>query len=213
MQKNGFVRLNTTLKPPPGVAEAVIVLSKDVDKEHTAFFVLDDKHFFPHVTVYSPEYPRREQAEVLSRVEKLAASTPKLTLKYVHATSSQGYIGLQLASTDSVRSLHEQLVEKLNPLRGGRLRDKYREDASDYHVRFSAKQKENIKNYGYPGAMALYRPHMTVIRLKNEQEAQKVAEKLSWVIGEMTFVQIGVYAMGEHGTCTKELAVFDLQRP
>ena len=211
MQKNRLVRLNTALKPPPDVAGAVTALSKKIAETHDAYFTLDAERFFPHLTIYSPEYPKAEQAKILSNVEMVAGKTPKLTLKYVGTTSEQGYIGLRMELTDEIRSLHGALVEMLNPFRGERLRAAYREDAADYKMRFSKEQKENIKQYGYPGAMSLYNPHMSVIRLKDEAEAMEVAEKLSWSIELFKFERLAVYAMGEHGTCTKELASFELQ--
>jgi len=211
MQKKNFIRLNTVLRSPPGVGEAITALSREIAETYDEYFILDAEQFFPHVTIYAPEYPSAKQSNVLSSVEAIALKTSRLTLGYVGTTSKQGYVGLRMKLTDEMRDLHIELVEKLNPLRGEQLRAAYREDAADYQMRFSDDQKGNIKKYGFPEAMSLYNPHMTVIRLKDEAEAKEVAERLSWIIDSFEFTQLGVYAMGDHGTCIEELAAFDLQ--
>ena len=112
---------------------------------------------------------------------------------------------------DFIKSLHEETVRKLNPFRAGHIREKYR-PGSDYHLDFSKEQLKNIAEYGYPDAMSLYKPHITIIRLKDNSLAETIAKTISW--GEPThFIvdKLATYTMGESGTCKDLVKEFTLK--
>ncbi|MDO8579371.1 MAG: DUF1045 domain-containing protein, partial [bacterium] len=105
-----------------------------------------------------------------------------------------------------IQQAHEKIVSVLNPLREGRIRDKYKE----YHMEFNSEELENIEKYGYPGAMDLYNPHLTITRLKDENKAKEILSTIEWDISGFTVNKIGVYKMGEHGTCRELIKEFNL---
>lgn len=76
---------------------------------------------------------------------------------------------------------------------------------------FTPEQKENIKKYGYPDAMSLYFPHLTIIRLKDELLAKKISKDINWNISEFIVNKLAIYEMGEHGTCRKLVKEFLLK--
>lgn len=77
-------------------------------------------------------------------------------------------------------------------------------------MEFTAAQLKNINDYGYPGAINLYNPHLTITRLKDKNKAQEVLSIVRWNIPEFTADKIGVYKSGEHGTCRELVKVFNL---
>ena len=111
-------------------------------------------------------------------------------------------------SSPEIKRLHERIVKILNPLREGHLKGKY--EAPAYRMKLSQEKKENIAKYGYPGAMTLYHPHLSIIRLEEEFSAEKVAETIKWNAVEFIVDKLVVYTMGENGTCNKLVREFAL---
>jgi len=209
MSVDKFIRLNTALKLPDKVAEETIALSCEIAKDNKAVFVLDGIRFHPHITVYSPEYPEKNLDNVLKNTEEIAKSTEKVKLIFEQIDTKQGFIVVGFVFSSEIKRLHERVVEILNPLRESYLKGKY--EASDYRMKLSQEKKENIIKYGYPGAMALYNPHLSIIRLEDEFLAEKVAETIKWNAVEFVVDELAVYAMGENGTCKKLVREFALR--
>lgn len=209
MPDQDYVRLNAILVIPEEIETAAIDLSKKLGDENEALFILGREQCQPHITVYSPEYPKSAQEEVVAVVKRVATPMEPIRLHVVGASSGQGYIGLQVSLTPEIKQLHENLVAQLNPLRGGRVRGTY---APDYHLKFSDEQIKNIEAYGYHNAMSLYHPHLTLIRLQNEQRAKEIAQTLEWPHQDVIVKAIAVYEMGEHGTCQKLVREFSLKK-
>lgn len=210
MNENKFIRLNTAFKPPKYIAEKAIVLSREISKENGVFFVLDAIHFHPHITIYSPEYPKSNIDKILKIIEKITSNTAKLKFQFLKISGEQGFISVKFNYSPEIKSFHEEIVTKLNPLREGRIKGR-RKEGSDYQMNFNPEQKENIKKYGYPDAMNLYSPHLTITRLKEESSVEQISKNLNWDISQFTVDEIGVYKMGEHGTCQELVKEFNLR--
>ncbi|MFH1366998.1 MAG: 2'-5' RNA ligase family protein [Patescibacteria group bacterium] len=208
MTEEKYIRLNTVLKPPQEIVEKVITLSQEIGKKHAAEFILDGRNFFPHLTLYSPEYPQNRLDDVMEKVNILAEEFPAVNMEYKGLRSGQGFIVLDFALTPAIKKMHETIVKILNPLREGHHKEKY--DAPDYQMKMSDEQKNNIIKYGYPDAMGLYHPHLSIIRLKDEKIAREICQNLTWSEKEFTIDTLAVYKMGKHGTCTELEAEFKL---
>lgn len=202
-----FIRLNTVFIPPREVGEKAIELSRAIGNLAGTYFVLDGVNFYPHITIYPPEYPEENIVKVLGTVERVARSLNRLEFKFKNLDSGQGYLGMAFEHSDEIQQAHEKLVSALNPLREGRIRDKY----AEYHMEFNSEQLQNIEKYGYPGAMDLYNPHLTITRSKDETKAEKFLSTIKWDIPEFMVNKIGVYKMGEHGTCRELVKEFILR--
>ncbi|MEX2033395.1 MAG: 2'-5' RNA ligase family protein [Candidatus Colwellbacteria bacterium] len=201
-----FIRLNTAFIPPKEVNEKTIELCRVIGNVAETYLVLDGVNFYPHITIYPPEYPEANIPKILEAIEKLSKSFDPITLKFKNLDVGQGYLGLAFNSSGKIQQLHEEVVHTLNPLREGRIRDKYLE----YHMEFSPEQLQNIERYGYPAAMSLYSPHLTITRLKDEDEAKEILRTIKWDISEFVIDKIGVYKTGEHGTCRELVKEFSL---
>ncbi len=201
-----FIRLNTAFVPPREVSEKAIELSRAIRNLAETHFVLDGVNFYPHVTIYPPEYPEEKVSEVLGAVEQIAKSISPARFKYSRIDSLQGYVGISFEHTSEIKAIHKQVVEALNPLREEHIREKY----SEYQMQFTAAQLKNIAEYGYPDAMSLYDPHLTITRLKDESKAEELVSTINWDILEFVVSKIGVYKSGEHGTCKELIKEFNL---
>jgi 2'-5' RNA ligase len=205
-----FLRLNTAFKLPMNATEKAIALSQEIGRNYKTFFIIDNVQFYPHITIYSPEYPQLNINKILKVVERITSNASQIYFRFRKINSNQGFISIGFDYSPEIKRLHEEIVKKLNPLRMERIRKGYLED-SDYHMEFSQKQKENIKNYGYPDVMDLYKPHLTIARLKNESLAQKVSKDVNWDIPEFSVDKLAIYEMGEHGTCKELIKEFELK--
>lgn len=206
--KNDFIRLNIALKPPKFVAEKAIGLSRKLGRKFKYHFVLDDTKYHPHITVYSPEYPVENLEKILEAVRIIAEETKKMKVRGDGFEAKQGFVGVRFDLTDEIREFHKKVVAALNPLRENHLREKY--EAADYKMKLSPEKIENIRKYGYPSAMSLYNPHLTIIRLTDEKKAEEISENMKWDIPEFEVRELGVYKMGDHGICKELVQTFEL---
>lgn len=204
------MRFNTAFNPPKDVIEQTISLSGLIGKNNDAFFMLDGINFYPHITIYSPEYPESNLNKILETVKEITNRTKKITFVSKGLATIKGFIGVYFELTPEIKQLHEEIITRLNPLREERIREKWQK-SSDYHMEFSQEQKENIEKYGYPDAMNLYKPHLSIIRLKDECLAETIVSKLNWGISQFVVDEIGVYKMGEHGACRELVREFSLK--
>ena len=208
--KTSFIRLNTALKLPDDVEREVIKLSREIGQNNDSFFILDGVQFYPHITIYSPEYPESNFNKALKIVEGIANQTKKIELNFLSLESHDGYIGICFETSPEIKNLHKEVVGKLNLLREGSVRKKYKQ-GSDYHMDFSRQQLKNIARYGYPDAMNLYHPHLTIIRLRDDFLAKVITKNLNWKKPQIVIDKLAVYTMGEHGTCRKLVKEFSLK--
>lgn len=204
-----LIRLNTAFILPEDILERVVQLSRELSNKSETYFTLDNLNFYPHITIYPPVYPENNVDRVLKELEILTSKLHSVNLIFTDIQTIQGWIGIYFDLTLELKRLHQEIVGRLNPLREGALRDKYK-NGSDYMMNFSNEQVRNIQSYGYPDAMTLYKPHLTITRFKNESIAEQVADKIKWDISDFIVERIGVHLTGEHGTCTKRIAEFKL---
>lgn len=203
-----FTRINIAVKPPQEVAEQVVALSKDIGTHKESFFVLDGLHYFPHLTLYSPEYPEKNVDEILLATENIVAGTEPFTATSTLFNSHLGYIDLAMEKTDLWEKLHEAVVTRLNPYRENHIRDKYLSELA----RYSSIQQKYIQAYGYSEVFTTFRPHITITRLKDEARAKELAQNLTTPFQSFQVTELAAYTMGDHGSCTGIIKEFPLQK-
>lgn len=194
--------------PPANVAESVARLSDDIGKKYETFFTIDNQNIFPHITIYSPEYPAHNFEKVLEAIEKIAGEFSPLKFIFREVKAGQRFVTLDFDYPEEIKRIHEKIVEKLNPLRENHIRQKY---TDSYMMKFSEEKKENIRKYGYPNSMAFYHPHMSLARLKDADLAEKVAKEIQWPEKEFKVEKLGAYKMGKHGACVELVKEFSLR--
>lgn len=69
---------------------------------------------------------------------------------------------------------------------------------------------ENLQKYGYPAVGELFRPHITLTKFPAETEPD-LTSLPDPTIFTGHFTKIGLFEMGENGTCVRPLATFELQ--
>lgn len=205
-----YVRINVAVKPPKDISDKAIKISKSLSEKSKAYFVLDGKNYYPHLTIYSPEFPKKSLDKILDQIEAITSGTKTFGCRLLDLHTHDGYIDVEAELSSQFKKLHETIIEKLNPLREGHLREKY--TVEENLMKLKLAQRENIQAYGYPDAMELYRPHLTLIRLEDPDEAKKLTKEIGWDIYELIVDTIAAFTMSSHGTCTGVIKEFKLQQ-
>lgn len=198
-------KLNLSLNLPDEVRAKDIALSHELARQYDAHFVLGENENYPHITVYAVEFPDDAVQHVLNAAQRIAAETDPIACAVKRVETHQRYIGVEVVRSPAVLRFHEQVVKTLSPLRV-----QQHGSGIDYGMSFTKEQIANMKEYGYPDAMQLYNPHFTITRLKDELQTEKAIQQIRWDIPEFVVRSIGIYTMGDHGTCKELLGIFAL---
>jgi len=209
MEDEEYSRINTVLVIPANVAKKAIEESQKIAKKYETFFTLDGKNFFPHITLYSPEFPLKNFRQILKIIKQITISHKQFEIKFGGLRINQGFIGINVLRSPILDSLHKEIVLGLNSLREGHIRnDLLVRTQEDLQLEFSDEQKQCIKNYGVPGALELFHPHLTLTRLINNDEVEKAAGLIDWSVKQFTTRSIAACKMGKHGTCVELIEKF-----
>jgi len=194
------------LLPPDELAKKTIALSKQLAEQYKALFQLDQKGPFPHASLYMVQLKVADLEKAQEILARIAASTPQLSLLATDYYQSQGYIDAEYVRTDLLGRLQMAIVESINPIRDGmRERDKAR------MLEATGKVRENLEMYGYRGIGELFRPHMTIARFAERTpiDISKLPEPTGF---NGTFTKLGLFEMGNNGTCIREIATFEFNK-
>jgi 2'-5' RNA ligase len=200
-------RFNIALIPNKELFEYAIKISNNLSKLGKYLFILDGKNYFPHITVYSPEFPKRNLNKIIKNVEKVSKNFKPFQIKFTECKFVDDYAGIDVQSSKQIYSLHEKIIDCLNSLREGVLRDKYKN--KDVLINFTKKQINNIEKYGYPDVKELYIPHLSLIRF-GKNIPSVLEKKFRWDIQSSVVDKIGIFEMGDYGTCIRLVKEFEL---
>lgn len=205
---SNYTRINIAIRPPKNIENSLIQLSRKIGRKTKAYFIIDGIGFYPHATLYYPEIPTVNLEKALGLTEKITKNFSKFLVSFNAIRAHWGFIYVEIALSKEIRELHRLVVHNLNLLREGHVRKKYQSEEG--LKKFSKDQRESIQLYGYPNVMDLFRPHFTIIRLTDDQKAQKLAHHYSWPVKKAEMSRVSVFKMGEHGTCREIIQDFTL---
>lgn len=159
----------------------------------------------PHITLYMGLFPEAEKASVVHELRSVAEESAPfpIVLREID-TSRDGYVFWNAAVDGSLQGLHERVVEALNPLRHGAVREKFLEDQE----RFTKEECLYIMKYGFPWVMSRFRPHVTVGHL--EAGAAETAGRLGSPESRGQASRIALGSVGEHGVILEAAGTFPL---
>lgn len=210
VEKEKFVRINITIKPPIEVAKKAIEESRKIGNNQKALFVLDGTNYYPHITVYSIECLEENLDNIFQALEELLPELEKIKLVFTDVRRNHNFVGVHFSLSQEAINFQEKIIEKINPLRGGKIRDKF--IALSQTADLPEEKRENILKYGRPDVMNLYEPHLTISRLENNDMAEKVEREIKWEIPEFVADKIAVCQSGKNGTCVEILKEFSLRK-
>jgi 2'-5' RNA ligase len=202
-----IINLNIVLLPSKEVSQKAIELSQKISKEFEVFFVLNEESRIPHVSLYHSAYPAENIPKVKEVIEDIANITASFPVELTNVFwQKEGWLDFQADKSEPLINLHNQVVERLNSFRKDNLMESDKEDFSS----LSKGEQESINLYGYRHARELFRPHLTITRLKNGN-AVTVSKELDGNNLSFDATDIALCRLGNYGTCVYLLDSWNLK--
>jgi len=197
------------LLPNEELAKTAIAASQALAK-YDPFFTLEIGKFYPHMSLYMFQLEESDIERVNAVLQDIAAGQ---TVVHGHATGYKmgegfavGYVDPDYEVTDELHALQQTIVAAVNPIRSD-----MRQSDKEKMVDATGIKLENLQKYGYVSIGQLFRPHITLTRLKeNVPEALNDLPDISLFSG--AFDRIGLFEMGPNGTCIRKIAEFPLAK-
>ncbi len=192
------------LLPEQPIAEKAYATSKELTTARDTYFTLEDAKFYPHISLYMTRLNVGGLAKVKQELANVAASLPGLELQTTEYHQEAGYSVVKYSRNTTIDELQMSVVNAINPLRDGMRRD----DEAELAVATGLKY-ENLATYGYPPIGDLFAPHITFTRLTADESVDTSSLVDSSEFSGQ-FTHIGLFEMGDHGTCVRKIAEFKL---
>jgi hypothetical protein len=181
------------------------IASSNVLKDFDSLFVLEDGKYYPHASLYMLQLAEDEVDRAKTLLSDIARHARKLTLEASRYDHTLGFVDTEYQRTLSLDNLQHVVVAALNPVRDG-----MREKDKERMVEATGLALENYKDYGYKYVGELFRPHITISRLTGQKpEALNGLGDLAQYSG--SFSKIGLFEMGDNGTCIRKIGSWELQ--
>jgi len=173
-------------------------------KQHGTYFTLKDGEYYPHASLYMTQLKVSDLDRVCEILADIASKTPSLAMNAREYHQEAGYIDVEYERFTLVDELQMTVVNAINPIRDGmREKDKARLLTS------TGLEHDNVERYGYRSIGELFAPHLTLTRFtQNEPISTGSLPNLNTFSGK--FVKLGLFEMGDNGTCVRKIAEFKL---
>ena len=168
-------------------------------------FKLEIGKYFPHSSLFMLQLKEDDLEKAKSLLAEIANKTAALDLKASKYEQKKAFVDVEYARNEQIDNLQQQVIAVLNTFRDGmREKDKARmREATGLAL-------GNFQNYGYKYVGELFRPHITFTRLSETRpEAKSLLPDLSSFDG--SFTKLGLFEMGDNGTCVRKIADCDLR--
>jgi 2'-5' RNA ligase len=208
MNKIDCVRLNIALIPDRRIVEKAVVLSKFITTNYETAFTLDNHGYFPHITLFSPVFPCKNSDKVIEKLEEVSKERSYIKLFSEGVSYNKKFLMVNFKITAELFNLHIKVLKIINPLRENLLRSKYKDQ--EYLRNLTDSECKNIKKWGYPRVMDDFDPHLTISKLKRNEDKKHIENLIKWDESEIVVPKIGVFTMGKNGTCIGKEAGFKL---
>ena len=174
-----------------------------------SLFTLDNQHFYAHASLYMFQMSIASQGACVAVLETLARQTPVQRLRqdgyfYQDAGHGKGYVDVTFVRNADVDALQGRTIAAFNRLRAG-MREKDKQKMTEA----TGLRLKNLQEYGYPAVGELFRPHVTLTKFPIEIEPD-LSVLPSATIFDGTFTRLGLFEMGDNGTCVRKIAEFNL---
>lgn len=194
---------DVVLLPDATLNEKSIAMSESLCTLDT-HFTLGNTTYFPHMSIYMLQL---NDADVI-RVETVLESVSR-TIKQVAATPksfhySHEYLDVEYEKTEDLSRIQNKIIELLNPIRNG-----LRENDTVRLATAVGVEKINIETYGYRSVGEMFFPHVTFTRFTSPQE--NILSTLPPLnMFEGSFTALGLFEMGDNGTCIRKVKTWEL---
>lgn len=195
---------DVVLVPPKHIAAKAIEVSRQLESLGTKF-TLQDGVLFPHLSLYIVQLDDSNLDKVQTILQKIAQKTAAIEMNPKGYSCIMDFLFLEYETNAKVRKLHEAVVGEIAPLRDGMPpKDRAR------LATLPDKQKKSLEQFGWRFAGDLYQAHISITKFNYKQNINslKLPDTASFA-GQ--FDILGLFEVGENGTCTRQVAEFKLR--
>jgi hypothetical protein len=207
---NNLPVYDIVLIPPQPVYQTSIAISQQLEHFGTEF-TLSDNQRYPHLSLYMANFTPENLEKVKIALANIAANNSGQSLqalRYLH-DFEQGMFEVAYDKNHDIVHLQQQIIEALNPLRTGlRVKDPVGHVLQDWLPQTSGEARTNLETWGYDEIGGLFRPHITFTRFKKHNREVDVTLLPPLHELDCRFATLGIYEMGEHGTCIRPIATY-----
>lgn len=194
---------NIVMIPDADVTNRVVSLSEQLGENET-YFTLKEGEYYPHASLYMVQLDMSKIDEIKERLSNVAVNSSKVTLIPKEYHQDWGYVAVEYDREPIVDQLQMDVVHALNPIRDG-----LRQKDIDRLPEAVGLERENILTYGYRSIGEKFAPHITITRFADRKDID-LTKLPDLSMMNATFSKIGIFEMGENGTCVRKLAEFNL---
>ena len=185
------------LLPSPLITKIAYAASEGLKDQNTLFTLKEDE-YYPHVSLYMVQLSLGSIENVGVALKKIAQSTSPINLTAKEFHQELGYFDVEYMRNEIIDGVQNKVLEAINPLRDGlRKNDEERLKTS------TGIELDNLQKYGYRSVGSKFSPHLTLTRFIEEDTKSSVSADLDKFDG--IFVSIGLFEMGDNGTCVRKI--------
>lgn len=194
---------DVVILPDDQLATMAIQASKKLEP-YGSRFTLEQGKYYPHSSLFMLQLKTSDLEQVKASLSKIAKQNKKMNLAAKRYYQAQAFIDVEYQRNEQIDNLQNTIVTALNPIRDG-----MREKDNTRMLEATGLAYDNFEQFGYKYVGHLFRPHITFTRFQEEQPyAEKTLPDLSQFDG--TFTRIGLFEMGDDGTCIREIGSWEL---
>jgi 2'-5' RNA ligase len=197
---------NIVIIPSKEVSDTARVASKRMSEKYPTRFVLDETLHNPHITLYHIAFDTSVLETVKDKLRVIANSrNPFWLQEKQYRLVDTHWVDMSYIEDEPIMKLHLDVLEAVASYR---VRDPGAEMTEEWSG-MSALRQENLELYGWSEIRSLYRPHLTLTRLIEDETEESLRclpdENFSFEVNT-----IALYELGEYGTCTSIVASYQL---
>ncbi|MBC7708088.1 DUF1045 domain-containing protein [Polaromonas sp.] len=189
---------------PSNELEQKLITASGTLSAQSPLFTLDGVSFYPHASLYMTQLKLGDLDKVKELLSEIASRTSVLNLTASRFDQTMGFLDTEYELTEQLDGLQQAVIDAINPIRDGmREKDKAR------MLEATGIARANFEKYGYKPVGELFRPHTTITRFADEGTIDiALLPDPAHFSGQ--FTRIGLFEMGDNGTCTREIASYDI---
>jgi hypothetical protein len=191
------------LLPNKELSQKLVDISQKLS-DPLPLFKLDGEKVFPHLSLYMARFAGDNLAAVQEVVLGISKSFAPLPLTAAGYHQSRGYLDVEYQRNGHLLALQPRIIESVNTLRD--------RSFDSQKIRITGAEglaKTNIGQYGYKYVGDLWRPHATITRFAGDA-AIDAALLPNPSVFSGTYSLLGIFELGEHGTCIRQVAAYDM---
>ncbi|HYH75770.1 MAG TPA: DUF1045 domain-containing protein [Candidatus Saccharimonadales bacterium] len=191
------------LLPSDELAQKLITVSGTLAAQ-SPLFTLDGVSFYPHASLYMTQLKVADLDKAKGLLRSIADNTAAIDLVSWKYDQTMGFLDAEYQRTEQLDGLQQAVIAAINPIRDGmRQKDRTR------MLEATGVARENLERYGYQPVGELFRPHATITRFADNATTD-IALLPAPAHFSGQFTHIGLFEMGDNGTCIREIARYSL---